>query len=30
MIKDKYLAVGADFAEGPLKEIAVKHLEKKG
>ncbi len=29
-VKDKFLAVGADFAGFPLKEAVVEHLQKKG
>ena len=29
-VKDKYLAVGADFAGFPLKEAVCEHLRKKG
>lgn len=30
LIKDKQIVVGADFAGFPLKEVVVKHLQKKG
>lgn len=29
-VKDKYLVVGADFADYPLKEAVVAHLKSKG